>query len=260
MKCNNLQTLLSLTGTIILLLFFTQCNKETTILKKLQQDVNIASRELPRQLDDLICLDSMEVIAPKSLKTYYTVNGMEADLFYRLRFDTIHRRILLYNLQAEKDFSYFKRNDVIFIYAYQDKDGNPLAEMTLTSDDYKMPVAKPEMDFFFWLSENEVESLLKNIAANLNSQISTNPANHTNMIGVAAEGNKLIYTYRVENNSEIWYRTSEEQKEYIINYIKGDGMQTDPIFYANAIFRFIYLDAYGEIVHTFDIPAEEFRY
>jgi hypothetical protein len=118
---------------VILVFCFYACNP---VDKQLQLSVDLINKTAPVMVDEITRLDGAEYLSNKTLKYNYTFVSLtkeDLDMDIAAKFKTI----VLNNVQTNPQMEVLRKNDVIFIFNYKDKENQPLLEITITPEDYR---------------------------------------------------------------------------------------------------------------------------
>lgn len=176
-------------------------------LEKKAQDIN---DNCPIIIDQTIRLDSCEVLPDNTLQYNYTFLFIDATKIDRNEFKSEMKSTLLYNLQNNDELKRLTEKDVSFVYSCQDENGKPLGKLTITPDDYKNPVAKPDLRTTHSGNGN-VEKVLKEMVKKTKQQLP-----------LFTEGSGI---------SLIDCKTYNKTLEYTTKLLNEDALRFDSIYF-----------------------------
>lgn len=273
------QALLIFIG-IIILSFFIQCNRNKMILYSLRLDAENLNSELPQQLGYIMRGDSCKVIPPRGLKIFITMNGMEADLFHKIKFDSIYKPTLSYDLQSNNGLHEFRENDITLMYVYYSIDGDSLGAITLTSDEYSRGSIRRRSgpNYFSMLSDEDLSLLLQGIASNKKKQLPMKAADiGTTLIDCSSHGKVFESVYSVDrevanklDKRKDWGHTMKQLMIHDINMADSYGtlrtletldmletLEMKEMLKAGIVFREIKISEDGDTICAFTISSED---
>jgi len=262
---------------IIILSLFTQCDRNKMILHSLMLDAEDINRELPQQLGYIMCADSCKVIPPRGLKLFITMNGMEADLFHKIKFDSIYKPTLVYDLQSNRGLEELRENDVTLMYVFNSMDGDSLGAITLTSEEYRRGSTRRKSgpNYFLMMSDEDLSLLLQGIVSNKKRELPKRGADIVStLIDCNSHEKAFEFVYSVDR--EIAKKLGENKdlgrtmKHIMLNNIKTadsyglidveetlEMLEMKEMLEAGIVYREIKITEDRDTLYTFTISSED---
>ena len=109
--------------------------KTSAIDKALVTFVQEINKNCPIQIDQYTRLDNVKILPGRILKYSYTLSLNKTDV----NADELKNQIepqLLSSIQTNPQLQIFRMNKTTFVYAYHDKNGDPMLEISITPEMY----------------------------------------------------------------------------------------------------------------------------
>lgn len=245
---------------LFLLFSFTQCGdaKDKIVTKLLEVQAAAINKECPMVINDIIRMDSCQVSASKTLKTYYTILS-GGELF---RFGDETKNNLIQVTQNNESLKKLREQEVVFVFAYYKTDGSFAGEITLTPEEYNKPLDESNKSI---LSDNinadEVYLLLEKEISYIKEKLPVAITPEITLVACDLSDKQLLYVYETALLSATDIDTTTVKasyKEEVANGLKKLP-QTIKALEKGYIYKYIYKDTDSRYLFTMDISIDDLQ-
>lgn len=253
--------LFSLTAiALFVLLSFTQCGdaKDKIITKLLEVQAAAINKECPKIMNKILRLDSCQVSAPKTLKTYYTIIS-GADLF---TLGDEAKKNLIYATQTNQDLKKLCEYEVAFSYAYYKPDGTLVGEITVTPEDYNKPLDESNKSMLSDdINTDEVKLLLEKELSFIKEKLPVAITPEITLVECNLSDKQILYVYETALLNAGNIDTTTVKASYKAEVVGGlkNLPQTVKALEKGYYYKYIYKDTNSKYLFTIDIAIDDLK-
>lgn len=117
-------------------IFFVQCVESPNAkLKRMAKETN---EKCPISIDKYTSLDSCKITVDNVYQCYHTISGIDDSAFSsNIEFENQMKPIVISTIKINPGIQFFKDNNVIFEYIYNNSSGEQIGVIKILPEDYK---------------------------------------------------------------------------------------------------------------------------